>query len=81
MVLRRLLRKREYPLVTTTSDKEALSTYSDSSSKGYSETRVLDYEVEEFSNETVILQEEYFDLNLRELFYEAYQVQVETIPY
>ena len=74
MVLRRLLRKREYPLVTTTSDEEVLSIYSDSSSKGYSETRVLDYEVEEFSDKTAILQEEYFDLNLGELFYEVHQV-------
>ena len=70
LVLRRLLRKRVHPLVITTSDEKASSTYSNSSSERYSETRALDYEVKEFSDEIVILQEEYFDLNLRNLFYE-----------
>src|SRR5437588_2937593 len=80
LVLRRPPRRRVHPSVTTTSDEEASSTYLNSSSEGYSETRASDYKVEESSNETAILQEEYFDLNLRELFYEVYQEQAETIP-
>ena len=79
--MRRPPRRRIHPPATTTSDEEVSSTYPDSSSEGYSETRASDYEAEESSNETAILQEEYFDLNLRELFDEAYQVQAETISY